>query len=247
MPEIALQLYTLRRQAADDLAGTLERVAALGYAGVELFALDGVEPQALRARLDALGLAACGFHVSLDAVEGDLEPLAATLAAVGTDRATLAWIDPPATAADADALAERLAAAGRRAAAAGIRFGFHNHAGELAPLDDGRTFLDRLLDLEPGVVDLELDLGWVWDAGADPEELLRRAAGRCPLVHVKDFSVRGQRAFAPVGEGSVGYDRVVPAAVAAGAGWLIVEQDEIDGPPFEAVRRSLAAVRSYLT
>jgi hypothetical protein len=44
----------------------------------------------------------------------------------------------------------------------------------------------------------------------------------------------------------VGYDRVVPAAVAAGAEWLLVEQDEIDGDPFDAVERSLAAVRSYV-
>jgi hypothetical protein len=41
----------------------------------------------------------------------------------------------------------------------------------------------------------------------------------------------------------VGYERVLPAAVEAGAEWLIVEQDEIDGPPFEAVERSLQAVR----
>jgi hypothetical protein len=36
---------------------------------------------------------------------------------------------------------------------------------------------------------------------------------------------------------------VLPAAVAAGAEWLIVEQDEVEGPPFDAVERSLAFVR----
>ena len=32
----------------------------------------------------------------------------------------------------------------------------------------------------------------------------------------------------------------------AGVEWLIVEQDEVDGPPFEAVERSLQAVRRVL-
>lgn len=245
MARIGLQLYTLRDAAAADLAGTLARVGRLGFEGVELFALDGVDAGELRHLLDVNGLAAAGRHASLADVEERLDPLAAELGTLGTDRVTLAWIDPPESAADADVLVDRLVECGRRARERGLVFGFHNHWGELRPLDDGRTFLDRLLELPADLVALELDLGWVWDAGADPEELLARAAGRCRLVHVKDFSSRGNRAFAPVGDGAVGYDRVVPAAIRAGAEWLIVEQDEIDGPPFEAVERSLAAVRRF--
>jgi hypothetical protein len=44
----------------------------------------------------------------------------------------------------------------------------------------------------------------------------------------------------------VGYDRILPVALDAGVEWLIVEQDEVDGPPFEAVQRSLDAVRGFL-
>ena len=79
---------------------------------------------------------------------------------------------------------------------------------------------------------LELDLGWAWYAGADPLTLLVRARGRCPLVHVKDFYSREPGSFAPVGDGAIGYERIAPAAVAAGAEWLLVEQDETEGPPW---------------
>jgi hypothetical protein len=41
----------------------------------------------------------------------------------------------------------------------------------------------------------------------------------------------------------VGYERVIPAAIAAGAEWLIVEEDEVGPDPFGAVARSLEAVR----
>jgi len=71
--------------------------------------------------------------------------------------------------------------------------------------------------------------------------------GRCPLVHLKDLRSRGSRQFCPVGDGAVGYERVLPAAFQAGVEWLIVEQDEIDGPSFEAVERSLEAVRRMIS
>ena len=49
--------------------------------------------------------------------------------------------------------------------------------------------------------------------------------------------------FRPVGEGEIDYERIIPAAIEAGTEWLLVEQDETDGPALEAVERSLAAVR----
>jgi len=245
MAPIGLQLSTLRDDAVRDLPGTLSRVGGLGYEGVELFHLEGVDAAELRHLLDVNGLAVAGHHASLADVEDRLDELAADLGTLGTSRLTLAWIDPLENAADADVMVDRLVECGRRARERGLTFGFHNHWGELKPLDDGRTFVDRLLEVPAELVELELDLGWIWDAGADPEALLAQAAGRCPLVHVKDFSSRGNRAFAPVGDGLVGYERVVPAAVRAGVEWLLVEQDETDGPAFDAVERSLAAVRRF--
>jgi sugar phosphate isomerase/epimerase len=65
-------------------------------------------------------------------------------------------------------------------------------------------------------------------------------------VHVKDFRGRGDADFCAVGEGSVPYDRVLPAAIASGVEWLLVEQDRCDGPALAAAERSLAEVRRLL-
>ena len=65
-------------------------------------------------------------------------------------------------------------------------------------------------------------------------------------MHVKDFYSREPGSFAPVGDGAVGYERVAPAAIAAGAEWLLVEQDETDGPAVEAARRSLDALTAMV-
>jgi sugar phosphate isomerase/epimerase len=240
---VGLMLYTVREECARDLEGVLRTVGGLGYDGVELFDLHGHEPELVRSWLDEHDLVAAGRHAGLDALEGDLPALAAELAVLGTDRLALSWIDPPGSAAEAHAIVSRIAAIGPRAQDLGLKLGFHNHWGELAPLEDGVTTLDLLCALPPEQLWLELDLGWAWEAGADPVELLGRLAGRCPLVHAKDLRSRGSREFCPVGDGAVGYDRVLPAAVAAGVEWLVVEQDELDGPPFDAVERSLEFVR----
>jgi sugar phosphate isomerase/epimerase len=243
MINVGLMLYSVREESARDFESVLRRVGELGYDGVEIFDLHGHEPELVRSWLDDFGLVVAGRHAGLDALEQSLPALAAELEVLGTDRIALSWIDPPESAAAAQAVVSRIAAIAVRAQELGLKFGFHNHWGELAPLDDGVTTLDLLSALPPEELWLELDLGWAWEAGADPVELLDRLAGRCPLVHAKDLRSRGSREYCPVGDGAVGYDRVLPAAVAAGVEWLIVEQDEIEGPPFDAVERSLEFVR----
>jgi sugar phosphate isomerase/epimerase len=244
MTRLALQLYTVRDECAADLSAALETTASLGFDGVELHDLHGHSTADARALLDANGLVVCARHVMLAAVEGDLDALADEVRTLGTDRVVVAWIEPPTTAAAADAAAERLQAAADGVAAVGLRLGFHNHAAEVEVLEDGRTLLDRLLAADGPF--LELDLGWAWYAGVDPLTLLARAQGRVPLVHVKDMRRNGAALHVPLGDGAVDYAGLWDASKRAGVEWLIVEQDETDGPPFAAVARSLERLRSLV-
>jgi sugar phosphate isomerase/epimerase len=239
---VGLMLYTVREDCARDFEGTLHAVAALGYEGVELFDLHGHDATTVRAWLDEFGLVACGRHAALAALETQLPTLAGECATLGFDRLVLSWIKPPSSTDEAKEMAGRLAGIARESARLGLRLGFHNHDDEVRPLDGGDSFLEELLAGDD--LFLELDLGWAWTAGVDPVTLLRRARGRCPLVHVKDFASAEGREFRPVGEGAIDYGRILPAAVDAGVEWLLVEQDETDGPALEAVERSLAAVRA---
>jgi sugar phosphate isomerase/epimerase len=241
-----LQLYTVRDECDRDLEGTLRRLGAQGYDGVELFQLHGHEPATVRAWLDEVGLVAAGRHARLEAIEDELQTLAAELAVLGTDRMAISWIDPDSLDEPA-ALVRRIETAARAANEAGLKLGFHNHWSELGQLAGGGTFLDLLRELPADLLWLELDLGWVWQAGADPVSELERTAGRCPLVHVKDYASREGRDDVPVGDGIVGYELILPVAVAAGAHWLVVEEDEVGDDPFAAVERSLRAVRRIIT
>lgn len=244
MAEIALQLWTIREECDRDLATTLRRVGDMGYAGVELFQLHGHTAEQVRTLLDENGLVAVGRHARLEAFEREPEPLAAEMAVLGTSRAAISWIDPEDV--QRPESVARVAAAADAGRAAGLEVGFHNHWSEVAPLAGGGTFLDRLRALPAELLWLELDLGWVWHGGGDPSAELAATRGRCPLVHVKDYASREGRDDVPVGEGLVGYERVVPEAVAAGAAWLIVEEDEVGPDPFGAVERSLRGVERFL-
>jgi len=242
--KIGLQLYTIREECDRDLEATIRRVGELGYDGVELFQLHGHTAEQVRSWLDGAGLAAAGRHAQLEAFEDELATLAAELATLGTDRAAQSWAEPEAVR-DPGPVLERMESAARAAQEKGVRFGFHNHWAEVEPLDGGVSFLDRLRELPAGLIWLELDLGWIWIADGDPLAELEASAGRCPLVHVKDFASREGRDDVPVGDGAVGYDRVIPAALDAGAEWLIVEEDDVGPHPFEAIGRSLDAVRRF--
>jgi sugar phosphate isomerase/epimerase len=237
---VGLMLYSVREDCARDFEGTVRAVAALGFEGVEVFDLHGHSPDEVHGWLAELGLAAIGRHALLEAVEASLPELAEEARVLGWRRLTVAWIDP-ANLGDPD-LPGRLGRAAAAAAEHGLELGFHNHDAEVVPLASGEVFLDLL----PAELYLELDLGWIWFAGVDPVALLERVGSRCPFVHVKDFASRDRSAFRPVGDGVVGYDRVVPAAVRAGVEWLIVEQDATDGDALEDARRSRDAVIAIL-
>ena len=224
----------------------LRTLGAQGYDGVELYDLHGHDARTVRVWLDESGLVAVGRHARLEAIEDELQSLSAELAVLGTDRLAISWIDPDALD-EPEPVVRRIEAAAQAARQAGLKLGFHNHWSELRQLDGGATFLDLLRALPADLLWLELDLGWVWQAGADPVSELGRTAGRCPLVHVKDYASREGRDDVPVGDGVVGYEQVLPAALGAGAEWLIVEEDEVGDDPFTAVERSLRAVRRMIT
>jgi sugar phosphate isomerase/epimerase len=235
---VAIQLYTLR---TIDAVAALPTLAAQGYEAVELYAPPD-DADELRRRLDDAKVDVCGWHVGLERFEDAFDEVVEQARVLSVPRLVVPWAERPPDRAGAQALAERLSALRERVEAAGFPLGYHNHGHELEPLADGTVTLDVLAEVAR--LELELDLGWLWVAGSDPVSRLARHAGRVPLVHAKDFADR--ETSAPVGDGAVGYDRIVPAARDAGVEWLIVEQEEHAGDPLDSTARSAEALRRLL-
>ncbi|MBL8094442.1 MAG: sugar phosphate isomerase/epimerase [Anaerolineales bacterium] len=238
---LSVQLYSLRDSLAQDFAGTLRRVAEIGFAGVETAGFPGTTPAAARALCAALGLKISSFHgpAPVGATRQESLDLAGAL---GVKRIVLPYLDPKlfATLDGVREVADLLNAAAAEAKANGLHFAYHNHWFEFG-LIDGKPAFDHLLPLLTTDVEFELDLYWIKVGGQDPTALIARLGDRAPLLHVKDGPANGyEAAMVAVGDGAIGYPDVIATHHAE---WLVVELDRCDTDMFTAVARSY----SFLT
>jgi sugar phosphate isomerase/epimerase len=225
--QIALQLYTLRVLAAEDLAGTLRSVSAAGYRAVELAGLPETAPAELKRMLDDNGLQPIASHEGIERLRADAGAVAGRLVELGCPRVIVPWMPEAdrATAAAVRAFASELAAYARRMAEEGIKLGYHNHDFEFGAME-GSTIWEIFLGALPSVVELELDVYWASVGGRDPVAEIGAIADRVRLLHMKDRAAGPTPRDAPVGEGTLAMPAIVEAADAAGVEWFIVEQDE---------------------
>ena len=225
--QIAMQLYTLRRLAADDLAGTLRSVSAAGYRAVELAGLPDIAPAELKRMLDDTGLQPIASHEGIERLRTDPGAVAGRLVELGCPRAIVPWMPEAdrATAAAVRAFASELGGYARRMAEDGLRIGYHNHDFEFGAVE-GSTIWDTLRATLPTDVELELDVYWASVGGRDPVTEIAAIADRVRLLHMKDRAAGPTPHDAPVGAGTLPIAAMVEAARAAGVEWFIVEQDE---------------------
>ncbi len=234
---IALQLYSLREATARDFAGTLEQVAAMGYAGVETARFEGTTMPAAAKLFKDLGLTVCAGHLPLPLGERQAEVLD-TMEAFDCHRLVCAS-QPRQEFETVDGIqrvCDTLNAASVVAQAHGLSLGYHNHWWEYQMVD-GRLAHDRLRDGLSHEVFFEIDTYWTQTAGVDAAGVLKQLGPRAPLLHLKDGPAVQGKAMVALGEGVMD----IPALLQASAGhaqWLIVELDNCDTDMTEAVRRS---------
>ena len=131
--------------------------------------------------------------------------------------------------------------------AAGIRFGHHNHSHEFVrPERHGASLEDILIDEGGADLMLELDLYWIEHAGFNCVRILERCHGRVPVIHLKDKEVVAGEGpvIAPIGEGNMDWDNIIPACEAAGVRWYAVEQDICRRDPFDCLKSSYDYLRA---
>jgi sugar phosphate isomerase/epimerase len=271
---IGLQLYTVGDAARADIDATLGKVARIGYKAIELAGYHGQTVAALLAARNKHGVKFTSIHVGAASrpgepgLDGDIPRLAAELHSLGITDVAMPMFAFPArfggqkegegflpylqrvaaglTREDWLATAALLNDRGAKLRREGLRFSYHNHNPELAPVA-GTTGLDILLsNTSAEDVAFELDVGWVAAAGADPVTLLQTHGRRFQLMHVKDIRATTKPNFAlsqdptEVGSGRLDWARILPAAFKAGVRKFYVEQE----PPF-TMDRFDAIAKSY--
>ena len=245
LSRIGMQLYTVRRELEKDFEGTLAKVAALGYREVEFAGYFGHKPEEVKTILRRLKLDAPAAHVQLSELRGDLRAPVEAAHVIGHKYLLLAWMAPEErrTLDQYRRLADLCNEAGARMKREGIRFAYHNHDFEFAPLE-GKIPYDLLLErTDPSAVKLEMDLYWTVKGGAQPVKYFERYPGRFHLLHVKDMDSTPRRFFADVGRGTIDFKSIFARSRRAGVRHYFVENDEPAGSPFDSLRVSFDYLR----
>lgn len=261
---IGLQLYTVRDAMAKDPAGTLAKVAQIGYNSVELATYTGSEkfygmsPSEFAVVLKQNGLVAPSAHYRLGEEQPKGEVQQGTMlhdwdkavddaAALGLKYMVCAYL------ADVERgnldhykkVAEQLNTAGERCKKAGIQLCYHNHDFEFIKQDDQYPY-DILLSTDKDLVKMEIDLYWVTKAGQDPIKLFNEHPGRFPLWHVKDLDNTPKKDFTEVGNGIIDFKKIFEQKSKAGMKYFFVEQDKTPGSPFDSITKSIAYIKKNL-
>ncbi len=265
--KIGYQLYSARADAERDLAGTLKQLKGMGYDALELAGLYGNSAAGFKKALDEAGISASSAHVPLKEIEEDMFKTISDYKLLGCRYVAVPYTDQfcrPGGEGFAHAL-NVINRFGSLCREAGLTLLYHNHDFEFTKISGlyGLDFIYQAVDEK--ILKTEIDTCWVKYAGLDPAQYVRSYAGRAPIVHLKDYvGKKGDKdpyaligmedkadggsaefEFRPVGYGCQDISAIVAAARAAGADWLIVEQDESRArPPLEDACLSIDYLKS---
>jgi sugar phosphate isomerase/epimerase len=242
--KIGLQLYSIRRVIEKEFKSSIERVAGMGYYGIETYALPKnitLKDAAKVFRENKLEI----FSMHTELPIGDDRDLALRMAdAYHCDRLVYhSW--PPGDKYKNKAALDQTVEMYNEIASffrqRGIRFGLHNHWFEFEKNPDGiYPFYYFLKSLDKKIF-FEIDTYWAKVAGMDPAKIVKDFGKRVELLHIKDGpAVKGDRGYqeqVPAGQGVLDF----PAIAKAGGEnikWMIVEFDEYKGDIFEGINQS---------
>jgi sugar phosphate isomerase/epimerase len=270
LPAPGLQLFTFFNVIDDDVKGTMQKIADIGYKNIEsAFSKKGgyygLKPKEYASMLKDLGLAWKSHHV----LGAPFKMPAGTKLPTGSDGKPITippmrnlrdnnqeLVDeaaeggveylvcantPITTMDDIKSSIAVLNKTGEAAKKAGLQFAYHNHDAEFKAVE-GKVPYDLFLsETDADVVKMELDLAWAVKGGNDPVELFQKHSGRFPLWHVKDLD-KERNTILPFGEGTIDFKRIFDAASASGMKYYFVEHD-MPADPFASITASINNLR----
>ena len=224
---IGIQMYTVRDQLTANFEGTVEKIAQIGYRNLEFAGYYNRTPEQVRALLDRVGAVSRSSHIGAPLLRQDAAGQIKAAKTIGQEYITL-----PSFNFGKEGLAGwRKAVAefnqwGAMCRDAGLKLAYHNHNFEFASLE-GTTGYDVLVkEVDPKLVDFELDLYWARFADQDPLALFAKYPGRFAMWHVKDMAITGtQKGMTPVGKGTIDFKSIFAHARQSGMKYFFVEHD----------------------
>ena len=235
-------MYSLQEDFDRDTPGTLDRLKSQGFTDLETSVFTKLPAAELRALLDARGMTCSSHHVRPETLEKNMDQVIADAKALGAVQVVCPILPhkKPLDRAQVLKVAADFNRYGATLKAAGLRFAYHNHAGDFmvtdSPAAPGETFYDVLIAAtEPGVVSFQLDVFWVAWGGAKAADVIEKHGQRICSLHLKDLArdakpdVANPKSARPLmvrlAAGRVDIPAVIAAAKAKGVSHFIIEDE----------------------
>ena len=245
--EIYLQLYSLRDDIKADYNATIDSVSKVGFTGIEAAGYNdgmfyGMTPADFKQSIENAGMEVLSSHAGRpladpaadtdwDATWAWWDTAIQAHKDAGMEYIVTAWIPTPKTLVDLQAYCDYFNEIGEKANAAGMKFGYHNHAFEFEEVE-GELMYDYMLEnTDPSKVFFQMDVYWVIEGGHDPVDYFNRYPDRFELLHIKDELELGR-------SGKVDFANIYNNVDTSGAKYMIVEVERYTGTPIEGVRES---------
>lgn len=252
-----LAMYTVHQTVLKDMGAAFEKLAALGYRGMEFYGeLENFPPEDVRAALDNSGMAITGWHIDWKRLhEESFQHTVQHLLKSGCTTAIVQCLggkwnighDQSQECRDRWLYyAEWMNRASEQLKKEGLRLGYHNHEHEFLLKYEEKSVYDLLYEnLEPDIV-MELDSGNCIEGGGDPLEVLKKYKDRKVLLHLKPYSLK--KGFDVVlGDGDDANDwRAILHQPWVDFEWLLVESENTALPEMENAGKCLENLKKYL-
>ncbi len=248
-PIVAAQMYTIRdfTTTPAEIVESIKKISAIGYTAVQasgVQALTELGHAEFRKVCDGEGIKICCTHIAFADMRDETERVIEEHRIMGCEYPGIggAGADAYKSEAAATDFAREASEVAAKLEESGLHFIYHNHSTEFArPAGSKRTILEIFFDeSDPEVFNFELDTYWVAHGGGSPVAWIDKCAGRCPVLHYKDFAITLEREafYTEIGEGNLDWPGINAAAEAAGCVYAAVEQDTCPGDPFDSLRIS---------
>jgi len=237
---IGIQLYTIRDLVNKDFTGTLKTLSEIGYNSLEAAGYAdrkfyGYSPSEYEKICLDLGLRPLSSHSGVDLANAD-QVIEDTKRA-GMEYLVLPWIgeERRKSADHYKALAEELNQIGEKCRAAGLKFGYHNHAFEFEKKDSQIPY-DILLDnTDPDLCFMQIDFYWMVYGGYEPLDYFKQYPGRFELWHIKDMAGNEARESTEIGNGIIDFRAIYEQRNLAGMKYFFLEQESFTMDPVESI------------
>ena len=265
---VGIQLYSVRADMSKDPLGTLKQLASMGYKHVEHAnyvnrRFYGYAPTEFKKILDDLGMKMPSGHTVLGSQHWDATKKEFTDswkytvedAAIMGQQYVISPSLNPALRKDKDGLLsfmEVFNKSGELCKKSGMKFGYHNHDFEFSENLGGEMLYDIMMkSTDAKLVIQQLDIGNLYNGGANAADIVKKYPGRFSSIHVKDEikASEGNEKYEStiLGAGIVNVKEVIDMIRKSSKNvHYIIEQESYQGKtPLDCAKEDLAIMKKW--